>query len=206
MKLVKTLSLCAFLFMSSQAQAMISQNFDTRDGITGRVNLNYGVGSAYDSDGGVVPRTMTTGRASAMPGWALGNFIPALYGEYQMGYQQTPSDNISDSNLKGAGWLVGLGLTYRIQRFEITGVLKGWGSYTQDKKDSKNRESILMRPFGGAVSVEYFVMKIWELNTFVGLNFDYTTWNQIEQDGSLTDLYKNPTKTWTTALSASFRY
>lgn len=84
--------------------------------LDGRGGVHWGLGRLSNKVNSIPERTMNTIDATVYGGWRFGAFLPVVYGEVRLVGQNTEASEVGDTNMKGFGYLLGLGLEYTFEK------------------------------------------------------------------------------------------
>src|SRR4051812_6270092 len=106
------MSITQVLFAEEAKQESSSEN---RFGVQG--GLLLGLGTMSNNSGNIPSRAMNILALEALPGYRFGNWMPGLYLQYGLVGQSADPATVSNQNLGGAGYLIGIGGTYDWNKF-----------------------------------------------------------------------------------------
>lgn len=133
-----------------------------------------------DSDLSLKSRTMNSLSLEALPSYRLGKWMLGLHLDYRWQNQISSLDSAGGTNLKGHGYLVGLGARSDFSdRFFAQASVDLFGQYVFDKPTLAGEDDRLKSPLGIRIKSGYaFIEKIPNL-TF-DIDLQYLTFRKIE--------------------------
>lgn len=133
-----------------------------------------------DSDLSLKSRTMNSLSLEALPSYRLGKWMLGLHLDYRWQSQISSLDSAGGTNLKGQGYLVGLGARSDFSdRFFAQASVDLFGQYIFDKPTLAGEDDRLKSPLGIRIKSGYaFIEKIPNL-TF-DIDLQYLTFRKIE--------------------------
>jgi hypothetical protein len=118
---------------------------------------SWGLGKMKNSTESTASRTMNTFGVLVLPGYkALGMLLVGPEFEYRVVGQNTEPSEVSNTNLKGNGYLLGLGAKFYLLNFVFSGGFDFIGKHTQSLKTTSNLESSFSKPIGFRLGVGRF--------------------------------------------------
>lgn len=143
------------------------------------LSASVGIGSMQDSKMDLKSRTMSALSIEALPSYRLGQWMLGAHLDYRWQGQVTGLEAAGGTNLKGRGYLIGLGARYNFtDRFFAQTSVDFLGQYDFDKQTYANEEDGLRLPLGIRVKSGYaFIEKIPNL-TF-DIDLQYLTFKKI---------------------------
>jgi hypothetical protein len=176
-------------------------NFGKRpDGFVLAGGLNWGLGSAASTGGATQARTVNSVEATALPGWQIGNWAPRLVLNYDFTGQNTDPGTVGNTNLRGTGYLVGLGTTYHWTRWDFQGGLELFGTYTHGEKSSDGRTSSFSKPLGFRLGGSYYFKDHWSADAL----FHYVQYSSNSLGDTTSDISSDKVRFWVLALGVSY--
>ena len=142
----KTLSLFALLtllvFNSTAAQASPFGDFGVDGGI------NWGLGSVHNSSGSVAGRTVNAIALNAFPNYKYAGIQFGIIGELRFIGQNTDPATVSNSNVKGTSWLMGIGAEYQILLWTFSAGFDFLGNYSLSETTASGSAVSYKKPIG----------------------------------------------------------
>jgi outer membrane protein OmpA-like peptidoglycan-associated protein len=143
------------------------------------LSASVGIGSMKDSDMNLKSRTMSALSLEALPSYRLGKWLLGPHLDYRWQGQMTNLNSAGGTNLKGHGYLMGLGARHDFtHRFFTQASVDFFGQYDFSKQTSAHEDDKLKTPLGVRVKSGYaFIEKIPNL-TF-DIDLQYLTFKKI---------------------------
>lgn len=144
----------------------------------------YGQLSGDDAHGHKA-RSMTAWSFEALPGYRLNpKWLVGLDLNYRIQQQQTGISDAGGTNLKGKGWLLGLGAQYRLNpKWALQGAIDFLGNYTFDKQTAAAQDDHLEQPLSLRLKAQYFFREKWTGD----ISVNCIRWSKFEVTGSSHD-------------------
>lgn len=170
------------------------------DGFALSAGLNWRYGSAASSTGSTEARSINTLDILAAPGWQMGALAPRLLLSYETTGQNVDPSTVKNTNVRGSGYLIGLGATYLISNINILFGLEGFGTYTQGEKDSNGNTSTFSLPFGARLGGSYFFTQNFSADAI----FHYVQYSENKVGDVVTSISTNRMRFITFGIGASY--
>lgn len=153
------------------------------------LSASVGIGTLKSDDMNLKSRTMNALSLEALPSYRLGKWLIGPHLDYRWQGQTTSLSDAGGTNLKGTGWLVGVGARHDFnEKFFMQGAIDLLGAYDLTKDTAANEDDNLKNPLGVRVKTGYaFLERIPNL-TF-DADLQYLRFNTIHiagQDHSAT--------------------
>ncbi|MBX3018663.1 MAG: OmpA family protein [Bdellovibrionaceae bacterium] len=123
----------------------------------GSVSAGLGLGRTESADAGLAARTMNAASVDALVGYRHEAWVFGLHGDLRYQYQMTPLSEVNQTNLRGSGYLLGLGASYRVNKnFYTMAALDLFGLYDFAEPTSTGDRDELQKPLGLRLKAGYF--------------------------------------------------
>ena len=144
------------------------------------LSASWGMGSVRDSELNLKSRTMSSFSLEALPSYRLGKWLLGPHVGYGWQSQISSLDTAGGTNLRGRGYLMGLGARSDFSdRFFAQASVDLFGQYIFDKQTLAGEDDRLKSPLGVRLKSGYvFIEKIPNLTFDVDLQ--YLTFGKIE--------------------------
>lgn len=144
------------------------------------LSASVGIGSIEDSRLNLKSRTMSALSLEALPSYRLGKWMLGPHLDYRWQGQASGLDSAGGTNLKGHGYLIGLGARSDFsERFFAQASVDFFGQYIFDKQTYAGEDDRLKSPLGIRVKSGYaFIKKVPNLTFDIDLY--YLTFRKIE--------------------------
>lgn len=185
-----TLLACAHLANASQSS----------EGFAANGSLLWGVGSFQNNSGTIQSRTMNTLALNVMPGYRWNNFLFGPMGEFRIVGQMTEPSTVSNTNVKGSGYLIGLGVGYSWNEFDMTAGYDFFGQHSQSNTDALGNAIVNKSPSGIVVQVGYRFMP----DISADLRFDMVSYGTDTVGGVDNNVSTNKSKHMNFSLGATY--
>ncbi|MDZ4676411.1 MAG: hypothetical protein SGI74_02790 [Oligoflexia bacterium] len=162
--------------------------------------LNWGIGTGASSTGSTASRTMNTIELNAAPGWQIGNWAPQLLVAYDFVGQNTKPADVTNTNLRGTGYLIGVGTTYHWTRWDFLAGIEFLGTFTQSEKSADDKVSAFTKPLGFRLGSSYYFKNNWSADAL----FHYVHYSTNTLGGSNRDISSDRMRFITLALGVSY--
>lgn len=185
MKRVNAVGFGFALAISLQAQADIRAKFAVP------LSASLGLGAMENSDMNLKSRVMNALSLEALPSYRMGKWLIGPHLDYRIQGQITSLDSAGGTNLKGSGYLIGLGARYELSdRHFAQASLDLIGEYDFEKNSSIDQDDKAVSPLGLRLKSGYaFFEKIPNL-TF-DADVQYLTFKKIHIAGTDTNATTN---------------
>lgn len=137
------------------------------------LSLSAGLGSMNGADTDQKHRKMVAYSFDALPSYRVGQWLLGPHFDLRIQNQLTSLTNAGGTNLRGRGWLLGVGTRYNVNdRFFVQGVVDFLGYYDLVKDTSTAEDDGIESPLGLRVKTGYaFLEKIPNLTFDVDLQY-----------------------------------
>lgn len=174
-----SLGLASVLLFSTYAQA-----FNTESKFALPLSASFGLGTLESSDLDLKSRTMTSTSFEALPSYRVGRWLFGLHLDYRIQSQLTSLSDAEGTNLKGKGYLFGLGARYNFSdRLFTQGSVDFFGMYDFEKDTSASEDDELKSPLSLRVKAGYVLLPQIPNLTF-DVDLQYLTWSKIHIAGN----------------------
>ena len=169
---------------------------------------HWGIGRMGSNTNNVIPnRTMNTLSLQALPGYRIQNFLVGPYFEYLIVGQNTdPSDpnnlNLNNQDIKGSGYLLGVGASYDYDKFIFGGAFTFLGNYNLSKQDEAGFYIQYQKPIGIHLQAGYRVYK----KITADLKYSMVTYSQDNIANVANDVSTNKRSHWDLALGGTLHF
>lgn len=146
------------------------------------LGLSYEYGQLGDSGMELKDRAMTALSVEGLLGYRISSqkLILGVDFNYRIQNQQAALVNTDGTNLKGKGWLVGLGANYRLsQSWALQAAIDLFGEYTFDKQTLTSEDDHLAEPLSLRFKTQYFCGDHWSIDA----SFNYLRWRNFHVGG-----------------------
>lgn len=151
------------------------------------LGLNEGVGT-FGSQNGVIPTCSVDSTAGFLElGLNFDSVAPILYGEYSIGSQTTPVNQVANTNVSGSGYLAGGGVRFDWPKVMISALYFPVGAYTFSQPTSTGQTSSFVHPSGFQVDLGFRPMS----DVVVTVNYRSVQYTSQTVNGSATGLTGN---------------
>jgi outer membrane protein OmpA-like peptidoglycan-associated protein len=138
------------------------------------------MGSMKDSELNLKSRTMNSLSLEALPSYHFGKWMLGPHLDYRWQGQITSLDSAGGTNLKGHGYLMGLGMRYDFSdRFFAQASVDFFGQYDFDKQTYASEDDRLKSPLGIRIKSGYALIEKIPNLTF-DIDLHYLTFKKIE--------------------------
>jgi hypothetical protein len=190
-------------FLFSALLILCGSSFALADnGLGVNAGAHWGLGSAANSQKTIPVRTMNTIDLQALPGYHFDNLLVGVLMELRFVGQNTDPATVSNQNLKGTGYLFGLGAMYLWNNWKFLGSLDFLGKHSLGVVDSSGKYSTFKKPRGFHLLVGY---KFFE-RISADLSFSYETYKQNTLGTTDADISDNKLKHWNAGLGATYDF
>jgi len=141
--------------------------------IGGAIGVSYGIGSTESSDMGLPSRAMSALSFEGLLGYRPSrNWTLGVDFDYRITYQRTSIADAGGTNLRGNGWLGGLGARYRpSDRWSLQGALYFLGNHAFRQPAFSGDDTGMSRPLGLRLKGQYFFIRGVPLSADLDLSF-----------------------------------
>ena len=182
-KMKCVLPLIALLILSSSAHAALVGDFGVDGG------LSWGIGSAKNSTGSITSRTVNAFSINAFPNYSVAGFQLGVLGQYSIIGQNTDPATVSNTNLKGNAWLVGVGAEYQILAWTFSAGFNFLGNYSISANNSAGQSVSYKKPIGFLLKAGYFIIPMVSIDgSFQTTSYGTTTVASTDSDISANKL------------------
>lgn len=108
---------------------------------------NWGLGSMGDKSL-IADRTVNRGALQVLPGYRVMGVLVGPMAELNLMGQNTEAKDVSNTNLKGTGYMLGLGGQYQFMDFVFAGSVDFLGRHTLSKNTATGQKSYYTSPLG----------------------------------------------------------
>ena len=167
--------------------------------------VHWGFGRMGTNTNNVIPnRNMNTLSLQALPGYKISNFLVGPYFEYLIVGQNTdPSDasnlTLRNQNIKGSGYLLGVGGSYELEKFNFGAAFSFIGNYSLSLQDDAGFYIQYQKPIGIHLQAGYRVYK----KITADLKFSTVSYAQDSIANVSNDVSTNKRTHWDLALGAT---
>ena len=167
--------------------------------------VHWGFGRMGSNTTNVIPnRNMNTVSLQALPGYRIQNILIGPYFEYLIVGQNTdPADpnnlNLNNQNIKGTGYLLGVGGSYEYEKLIFGGAFTFLGNYSQSKQDTAGYYDQYQKPIGIHLQAGYRVYK----KITADLKYSVVTYAQDNIANTANDVSTNKRSHWDLALGGT---
>lgn len=169
---------CSMLFFSITTYA------EERSKFALPLSASLGIGTLESRDMNLKSRTMSAFSFEALPSYRVGKWLLGPHLDYRHQGQLSSLKDAGGNNLKGVGWLVGLGARHEFNdRLFLQGAIDFLGAYDLTRDTSNGEDDNLKSPLGFRIKTGYaFFEKLPNL-TF-DADFQYLRFNEIHISGA----------------------
>lgn len=163
---------------------------------------SWGIGKMSSSASTLQSRSINNLAIHALPGYefpVIGLLVGPML-EYQFVGQSTEVATVGNTNVKGSGYLAGIGGSYKIAGFFAAVSFDFFGKYTLSRNDIAGREIGFKKPMGFHVIGGYMFMP----NISGDINFIWEQYSSTTIAGADTDISSDKFKEWAVRLGASY--
>ena len=167
--------------------------------------VHWGFGRMGTSTNNTIPnRNMNTLSLQALPGYKVQNLLVGPYFEYLIVGQNTdPSDasnlTLHNQNIKGNGYLLGVGASYEWLKFNFGAAFTFIGNYSLSLQDTAGFYAQFQKPIGVNLQAGYRVYK----KLTADLKFSTVSYAQDNVANVANDVSTNKRTHWDLALGAT---
>jgi len=201
-KLLIVTSLCLFSFSSSAADAL--------GGFSAKGGISWGMGKMKNESGSIKERDTNMLELAAMPGYRFWDVLVAPYLSYRSVGQNTEPSEVNNQNLKGSGYLIGLGSSYTYEMVSFTGAVSFLGQHKLSNKDLSNNEVTYKKPFGIHLGVDLMLSRWFKpldkVDFAANLNYSSVKYKEDQVGTSVADVDKDKRSQTNIALGISAFY
>lgn len=135
-------------------------------GFAGTLGGSFEYGRLGDSGMGLSDRSMNSLSLEALPGYRFNSkWLLGVDFNYRLQSQITSLSDTGGTNLKGKGWLFGLGAQYRInESWVIQAAVDLLGRYNFDQQTAASEDDHLASPLSLRVKGQYFFRECWSVD------------------------------------------
>lgn len=160
------------------------------------------MGRVKNSSGSIQARTINTLALDVLPGVNYMNFLIGPNFQYGLTGQNTDPATVGDTNVKGSGWLLGLGTRVNLGMVVVGGSLDFFGKYSLSNNTTGGVKSSYSKPLGFRLRGGYPL-------PYPGLTADLNlSWHQYKQNtlGTQTiDIGSDKYSEWTIGVGVSWK-
>ena len=172
------LGFCAFL-LSIPSFAIDTQELLSHLG--GTIGASWSIGKLNNNGMGLNSRTMDAFSLEALPGYRLDNWFVGPDFDYRWQGQITSLDGAGGTNLRGHGWLLGVGAGYRLdEQFSLQAAFNFLGKYSFRNQTSTIEDDHLSSPLGLRVKGQYMISRY---PFSVDLDLQFQRWGEFNRYG-----------------------
>lgn len=200
MKAIKLGMLGVVALLVASPSYAFSEYFGVHGGI------NWGIGKGKNSTGSTQSRTLNTIGIQALPGYKLStgvtpDFLIGPLLEYTFVGQNTEPSSVGNSNLRGSGYMIGLGVQTDFGPIVLLGSFDFIGQYSLSENTTAGLETKFKSPIGFRLLAGYPIMPMMTAD----LMFSMHSYKTNVLGGSDVDISSNKLTRWTVALGVSTR-
>jgi hypothetical protein len=191
--------------LADEAKDSTDSSTPTENRFGAQGSLSFGLGTGSNNSGSIPSRAMNILSLRALPGYRLGRWMPGLYLDYHFVGQTAEPSSVSNQNLGGAGYLVGLGGTFDWNKFNFLLAVNFYGSYTLSTQAFGGQTSVYSAPLGFVAMANYQVLKNYP-DWLAGLFVQSTAYSTSTLGGTSVDVSSNKLTLTFYGLNASYHY
>lgn len=189
----------ATLFVTSFASAKASCQ---ESGWALPISVNAGIGSMQDSKMDLRARKMTSASLEALPGYHFGAWMIGTHLDIRRQGQITSLHRAGGTNLKGMGYLLGLGVRYDVSnRFFTQTSTDFFGQYYFYRQNSSSKDVRLKSPLGIRIKSGYAFFEEIPNLTF-DFDLHYLTYKKIQISE---DEFEAATRQWMISVGLTYQ-
>lgn len=179
LKSASVLSSLAALFITPNAFGAESHLLKKFGGTLG---VSTEVGRLGNSGMDLQDRTLTAFSLEGLAGYRYNSqWLFGLDLNYRIQPQMTSVSDAGGTNLKGKGWLLGLGAQYRINElWAVQGAVDFTGKYEFDKQTAAGQDDHLHAPLTLRLKAQYFFLPRWTADA----SANYIRWSKFHVSGA----------------------
>ena len=161
---------------------------------------DWGLGSMKNSTTSIKSRTMNTFEFHALPGYSFMGFLVGLDMNYRLVGQNTDPATVGGTNLKGNGYLLGLGGEYSLGMLTFSAAIDFIGKHKQGLNTTAGDESSYKKPLGFKLGAGYRIAPMIDVDALISL----TSYSTNELAGADVDISSNKVTHLNFALGMSY--
>ena len=143
--------------------------------INGMFGVSYGVGKMQNNDLNLVSRTMAGASLNGFGGYSFGRWMIGLDFDYTWTSQLSELSNTGNTNLKGRGWIFGVGAKYELSSYvAFQGTFGFLGNYTFFQQTASGQSASMTCPLSFRLKTQFFTVANSPLSLDVDLR--YISW------------------------------
>lgn len=136
------------------------------------VGGSFLLGSLSNSQVGLNSRIMSVSRLESLIGYKTKTWILGIDFDYRWQDQLTSLENAGGTNLRGSGWLLGIGTRYQIdEKWSIQSSIGFLGRYRFAKQTYASEDAGLGGPLSVGLKAQYFFLEGKPLSADLNLNW-----------------------------------
>lgn len=164
---------------------------------------SWGIGKISSSAGTIESRTINNFSIHAMPGFAITGtgFMFGPFGEYRLIGQNTDVATVSNTNVKGTGYLIGIGGTFTpLDLFYVGASFDFLGKYNLSLNNTAGQAVGYKKPIGFHFLAGYMFMPVLSADVI----FNMEQYKSTTIGGTDTDITSDKFKEWDIRVGASY--
>ncbi len=186
--LLVLLGLC-FVSLSAFAE----NSFGVRGGIS------WGYGEMENENQTIKTRDMNTIELMALPGYKISSILVGPFLDYRKVGQNTKPEEVNNQNLRGSGYLIGVGSSYSYSMFTFLGAVSFLGQHKLANKDVSGNEVTYKKPLGFHLGAGWAFMKSYSAD----LTLSSVKYSEDDLNGTTSDVSTNKRSHWNAGLGIS---
>jgi len=179
--------------------SVISASALADDGFGVRGGISWGYGEMENETQTIKTRDMNTIEAMALPGYRMGNFLVGAFLDYRRVGQNTKPEEVNNQNLRGGGYLLGVGSSYSYSTFSFLAAVSFVGQHKLSNKDASGQEVTYKKPLGFHLGAGMLFMKSYSAD----LMLSSVKYSEDELGSTTSDVSANKRAHWNAGLGIS---
>lgn len=173
--------------------------FADGNGFGVRGGLSWGYGEMENENKTIKTRDMNTIEVMALPGYRIADFLVGAFLDYRKVGQNTKPEEVNNQNLRGSGYLLGVGTSYSYSMLTFMGAVSFIGQHKLSNKDATGQEVVYKKPLGFHLGAGWQFMKSYSAD----LTVSSVKYSEDELNGTVNDVSTNKRSHWNAGLGIS---
>ena len=171
-------------------------------GIGAQAGAYWGLGTMHDATGSINSRVMDTASFDGLVGYRFAGLLIGALGEYQLVGQLTDPVKVSNTNMRGNGWLAGAGLGYSLLFLDLSGGVFFLGKHSNTNADVYGNFVSFGNPLGLEFTAGFRILPGFSVDAKVSI----TRYGKLTGGTTDYDISENRLMVRDAALGVSFHY
>jgi len=164
--------------------------------------VHWGLGKMYNSTYTIPVRTMNTLDLQALPGVRWGNWLFGVLGEVRFVGQNTDFEQVANQNMRGTGYLLGIGGTYLLGDYKFLASFDLIGKHSLSTQDPNGNDVTYQKPRGLHLQGAY---RVWR-EFYAELALSIESYKTSSLAGSDADISNSKFTHWNAGVGISYNF